>query len=452
MPSEPSDGIRRTTASDHPELPFVGTIVSEKYRIDAVLGAGGMGVVFAATHLLTGRHLALKWLLPELSADHDAVERFMREAQFAGGIDHPNVIAILDVGFHAASAFIVMEHLVGESLSRLLERETRLAVPDALSILIPAMRGVAAAHARNVLHRDLKPDNIFVCRNADGSISNVKVLDFGISKMISTNAADPALTQSGVLLGTPDYMPLEQFRAERDLDERVDVYAFGVILYEVLTGKVPFDALTYSALLLAVSTSTPQRPRTLCKGISRRLERVIMKAMARDRDDRHATLAELIAALTPFVGAGARLDARATSAGARRSTAAGLWTLSGVLVLGSLTVWLSRERTHAPQPLESTPARRVATTATPALVRQLPAAIDAGMPGRSADDHGMAEHAATPPRGHAQPPAPDPVQRRRTLAPHTSPAPAPLKIPLAPIAPQYVPSPLRSGPLGADDF
>jgi serine/threonine-protein kinase len=281
-------------------MPRVGDIVAGKYRIESVIGEGGMGAVFAATHTVTEKRVALKWMRPDLVGQHGAVQRFMREAQAAGRLNHPNVVDIYDIGEHDGSPFLVMEYLQGEPLGAALERSL-LSPQQVVRYLIPAMRGVSAAHARGVVHRDLKPDNIFLCKNADGSDREPKVLDFGISKVTSADGAlNPRLTRTGAVMGTPYYMSPEQLRDAAEIDERTDVYAFGVILYEALTGRVPFDAENYSALILEIATGTPKRPRQLRPEIPEGLERIVLKAMARDPDDRYANVDGLGRALEPY--------------------------------------------------------------------------------------------------------------------------------------------------------
>jgi serine/threonine-protein kinase len=281
-------------------MPRVGDIVAGKYRIESVIGEGGMGAVFAATHTVTEKRVALKWMRPDLVGQHGAVQRFMREAQAAGRLNHPNVVDIYDIGEHEGSPFLVMEYLQGEPLGAALERSL-LSPQQVVRYLIPAMRGVSAAHARGVVHRDLKPDNIFLCKNADGSDREPKVLDFGISKVTSADGAlNPRLTRTGAVMGTPYYMSPEQLRDAAEIDERTDVYAFGVILYEALTGRVPFDAENYSALILEIATGTPKRPRQLRAEIPEGLERIVLKAMARDPDDRYANVEGLGRALEPY--------------------------------------------------------------------------------------------------------------------------------------------------------
>jgi serine/threonine-protein kinase len=280
-------------------MPKIGDIVAGKYEVERVIGEGGMGAVFAAMHKLTGRRVALKWMLPELARDADAVQRFMREAQAAGRINHPNVVDVYDVGQHDDSFFLVMEFLQGEPLTAALDRRD-LSIGEVIDLLLPAMRGVAAAHRGGVVHRDLKPDNIFLCREEDGPIVP-KVLDFGISKLASSDGqADMRLTKTGAVVGTPYYMSPEQIRGSHQVDKRSDVYAFGVILYEALTGQVPFNAETYSALILEIAMGTAKAPRELVPALPEELSQVVQKAMARELPQRFADMESFAAALGPF--------------------------------------------------------------------------------------------------------------------------------------------------------
>ncbi|HKP63233.1 MAG TPA: serine/threonine-protein kinase, partial [Polyangiales bacterium] len=259
-----------------------------------------MGAVFAATHRFTGKMVALKWMLPELARDDDAVNRFMREAQAAGRINHPNVVDVYDVGQHEESFFLVMELLRGEPLTNALSRRD-LTVREVLDLLLRAMRGVSAAHRQGVVHRDLKPDNIFLAYEEDGVRREPKVLDFGISKVSNEGTFNPRLTRTGAVVGTPYYMSPEQIRGSENLDRRADVYSFGVILYEALTGQVPFIADTYGALVLEIATGTPKSPSELVPGLPEELSYVVLRAMARNAPDRFADMEALIHALEPFL-------------------------------------------------------------------------------------------------------------------------------------------------------
>jgi serine/threonine protein kinase len=278
-------------------VPKRDELVSGKYRVDEALGAGGMGAVLRATNIVSGRQVALKWLLP--GSGHASV-RFVREARAAARIDHPNVVDVYDVGEQNGSAFLVMELLQGETLTKALERGA-LKIPDIIKVLMAAIEGTAAAHREGVIHRDIKPDNIFLCRDASGALQTTKVLDFGISKISSIGGqVNPRLTKTGAVMGTPYYMSPEQIRGANEIDGRVDIYAFGVILYEALTGRVPFDGKTYSALVLEIATGTPERPSIVNPTLVGSLERVILKAMAREPSDRFASLEALAKALAPF--------------------------------------------------------------------------------------------------------------------------------------------------------
>jgi serine/threonine protein kinase len=282
-------------------LPEVGTVIVDKYRIDRLIARGGMGAVYAATHLVHGKRVALKWMLPALGQVKGARERFVREACATARIEHPNIVNIYDVGSERGSVFLVMEYLRGETLCDRLEREP-LSPQQAIALLIPALRGVAAAHAHGVIHRDLKPENIFLCYDESGELLEPKVLDFGISKFLSSETADHSLTRSGAVLGTPYYMSPEQVRGARSVDARADVYAFGVMLYEALTGQRPFDAETYNELILKIATETPPRPGDLNPALDSHLTAVIEQAMSRDPETRYPTIQALAVALEPFAG------------------------------------------------------------------------------------------------------------------------------------------------------
>ena len=294
--------LAATQARPAIKAPSIGHVVGGKYRVDGLIGQGGMGVVYSATHLVSDKRVAIKWMLPAPGTSAELAERFVREARATARIDHPNVVDIYDVGVEEGSMFLVMERLHGESLAQRLERGA-LDATEAVAVLMPALRAVAAAHAQGVIHRDLKPDNIFLCVGPDGEPREPKVLDFGISKIgAGSERHDFSLTQSGTIMGTPLYMSPEQIRGLRDVDARGDVYAFGVILYEMLTGAFPFDAETYNELIVKIATEEPTPITTLLPELDPGLVVVIARAMARNRDARYESVAELAAALEPYAG------------------------------------------------------------------------------------------------------------------------------------------------------
>jgi hypothetical protein len=298
-----------------------GQILDAKYRIDSALGRGGMGSVYLATHLGTGREVALKVLLPELTADEAAIERFRREARTAGQIRHPNVVDVTDFGFADVGdrevAYLVMELLRGCTLRALLEERGALPPGLAIDVLGQVCRGVAAAHALDILHRDLKPENIHLQPVRDGEY-HVKVLDFGIAKLVDANSTAPAvlapdagyaetmraplsgsaassITEQGAVIGTPRYIPPEQWLG-RPTDARSDVYSLGVIAYELLTGAPPFVGTT--APLPREHTTLPPPPlleRTSV--VTSALARVVESALAKDPADRPASAAAFASAL-----------------------------------------------------------------------------------------------------------------------------------------------------------
>jgi len=276
----------------------VGEVVAEKYRIERLIGCGGMAEVYAAVNVRTERRVALKWILPMLARNREVMLRFRREALAAGRIVHPNVVAIFDVVEHQGSACMVMELLEGEMLSDRQVRMGPMPFVEAVAIILPAMRGVAAAHAQKVIHRDLKPHNIFLCLDAAGSICEVKVLDFGVSKLAVVDAATAGdITLSGNVVGTPEYMAPEQVRSGKGIDHRIDVYSLGVVLYEMLAGRAPFVNQHFSGLMLEIMQNEAPPLASFRPDVPRRLAGVIQRAMARDPDRRFADVPAFIGAL-----------------------------------------------------------------------------------------------------------------------------------------------------------
>ncbi|MET0385575.1 MAG: protein kinase [Polyangiales bacterium] len=278
-------------------LPPLESLIAGKYRIDAMLGQGGMGSVYAATNILTGKRVALKCMNPGSASNPDASSRFLREAKASARIRHQNVVDVYDVISTDDVLYLIMELLDGESLSDLLERET-VPLPHMLRYLSGAIRGVLAAHRQGVIHRDVKPANIFLAREGvDGQIIP-KVLDFGISKIQDPH--ELALTAPGAALGSVLYMSTEQLAGAADVDERADIYAFGVILYQALTGQLPYYADTVVALALRVMTEHATPVNALRPDVPAKLAHLVEWAMAKEAKDRLPDLDILLRELEPF--------------------------------------------------------------------------------------------------------------------------------------------------------
>jgi serine/threonine-protein kinase len=284
-----------------------GDILAGKYRVERVLGMGGMGVVVAAHHLQLDEKVALKFLLPDALDNSEAVARFAREARAAVKIKSEHVARVIDVGTLPNGApYMVMEYLDGGDLAAWLLDRGALPIEQAVEFLLQACEAVAEAHALGIVHRDLKPANLFCIRRADGRLS-VKVLDFGISKVTQFGApGSSALTHDTALVGSPLYMSPEQMRAANSVDSLTDIWALGVILYELLTGKVPFAAESLPEQVHRVTTEPPTSLRELRPEVPPELEGVILRCLEKNRAERYHNVAELALALYPFAPMRAR--------------------------------------------------------------------------------------------------------------------------------------------------
>ena len=275
-----------------------GDIVLDKYRVERVLGQGGMGVVIAATHVELDQRVALKFLLPGALEHADLVERFAREAKAAAKIQSQHVVRVLDTGRMPNGApFMVMEYLEGEDLAAILKRSGLLEPNVVADYLLQACEAIGEAHAAGIVHRDLKPSNLFLAKQRDRR-SLVKVLDFGISKLVEPDAA--RLTQTTAAMGSPHYMSPEQLISSKHVDPRSDIWSLGVIVYELVSGSRPFGGDTMPEVVAQVLNNEPERLSALRADVSLDLELVVARCLATDTKDRYQNVAELAAALLPF--------------------------------------------------------------------------------------------------------------------------------------------------------
>jgi serine/threonine-protein kinase len=277
-------------------LANVGDILAGKYRVERILGIGGMGMVVLATHLELDQSVAIKFMLPAALESKEAIDRFMREARAAGRLTSEHVCRVSDVGkFDSGVPYIVMEYLDGYDLGTLLKRKGPLKIDAAVDFIIQAAEGMAEAHGHGIVHRDLKPDNLFLHNRTDAT-TIIKVLDFGISKASVTGIA----TKTGDIMGSPAYMAPEQMQSTKDVDARADIWSLGVILYQLISGRMPFVADTLPALCLAVINDAPPSLETIRKDLPHGLAQVVMKCLAKRKDDRFRNVHELAQSLAPY--------------------------------------------------------------------------------------------------------------------------------------------------------
>jgi serine/threonine protein kinase len=271
----------------------VGSTMAGKYRLDSILATGGMATVFGGVHAWTEREVAVKILNYEHARDPEIVRRFLQEARAAAQLKHANVVDVLDMGQDAdGTVYLILERLHGETLKARIKRGT-LSLREVGSLLLPVMRAVASAHAKKVVHRDLKPDNIFLA-TAEGSPVVPKLLDFGIAKVVTS---DSGSTRTGMMVGTPSYMAPEQVKGERNVGARADVWSMGVVLHAALTGRVPFEGENSAAVLARVITERARSVLTILPSLRPSVAAVIDRALMFEETARFADMGEMVTAL-----------------------------------------------------------------------------------------------------------------------------------------------------------
>ncbi|MBZ0236165.1 MAG: protein kinase, partial [Deltaproteobacteria bacterium] len=347
--TEPSVSASSVLTSPVTREDLVGTMLLGRYSVTRKIGQGGMGAVYEATHTLIGKRVAVKVLLDKYARKEQVVARLEQEARLASSIGHEHIIDITDFGTtEDGRTFVVMEFLEGESLAELLAREGPLPEARIVDIAFQVASALGAAHDKGIVHRDVKPENVFLLRRKDRDFA--KVVDFGISKSLRSSDAgeddSPRLTQTGMVLGTPLYMSPEQARGDEDLDHRIDIYALGVIMYELATGRVPFTGTNYLSIISQVLNDTPKPPRTYRPELSDELEAVILKALEKDREQRYQSTAEMLADLSVLADDPTHSTQRARITGPRRyapkkgglRAVAWIAVIAGIIAAVALTV------------------------------------------------------------------------------------------------------------------
>ena len=325
--------------------PLVGQLIAGRYRLTRKMGEGGMGEVYEATQEALGHTVAVKILREKYADRPEVARRLLNEAQLASSIEHENIVRILDSGSTAdGRPFVVMEHLRGESLAERIRKDGAQEQPFVVRMGLQAARALAAAHARSIVHRDVKPENLILVDGGDPEEARCKIVDFGISKHMAGEASDSdlRLTATGMVLGTPLYMAPEQARGSDDIDHRVDIYSLGVILYEALTGEVPFRANNYLGVIAQVLSAEVVPPRTLRPelSITVAMNDLVLRALQRDRADRYPSMVALVEDLERIrVGRALFSDPQASAnrvVEPRRGRA--LWPLGVGLGLGAVAL------------------------------------------------------------------------------------------------------------------
>ncbi len=333
-------GMAPTEMAEAARDPRVGTVVGERYRVLGRIGEGGMGAVFRAEHILMKKVVALKLLHAEMGQVEEAARRFEREAQSASRLNHPNIISVTDFGRnYTGELFLVMEFVAGESLADVLAREGRLAMARACRLAGQILSALEHAHGQKVIHRDLKPANVMLVQSPDlRSGEMAKILDFGIAKITESSEGEPTLTKGVMIFGTPSYMSPEQATGQ-EVDSRSDLYSCGIILYEMLTGKKPFEAEDVVKLMAMQVTAPPPTFASVAPraDLPAALEAVVMRSLQKERERRFSTAAEFREALE-------KAEATGVSAGMAAASArlgAGVWARRWFLWAALHKLWVA---------------------------------------------------------------------------------------------------------------
>jgi len=429
LPEGPGSAVAAAAATAtkaQPEERFdslLGVVLAGRYEVLRRIGEGGMGAVYEAKHTLIGKRVAVKVLLEKFHAQSDLVARLLQEARLASSIGHENIVDVTDFGTtDDGRSFVVMEFLDGESLAELAMREAPLPIERSLRIARQVASALGAAHAKGIFHRDVKPENIYLVQRGDTDF--VKVVDFGISKAVKPGGDEGPetyrLTHTGLLLGTPLYMSPEQARGSEDLDHRVDIWALGVLLYECLTGEVPFRANNYLQIISQVLTHEPMPPSQLRPelGIPDAVEAVVMRAMEKDRTRRYQTMAELERDLERLLAGDQNVGTPPVPEGgtppvARRAPPRWPLVLAATAALvGGVVAAISRPGSSTAGPAAHRPTA-FAPQPTPPAPPEIPAAVAPTVPAPLPHKaHVRPErHAAKPAEPAANPKATESVQR-----------------------------------------
>jgi serine/threonine-protein kinase len=311
-----------------------GTVLGDTYRISRLIGIGGMGAIYEAAHVTAGKRVAIKMMSRELAAHPEALARFRREVKVTTELAHPNIVDVFDFGAaETGEPYLVMEYLEGEDLEQRLERDGPVPLRTAVEIINQVASALAVAHQEGVVHRDLKPGNVFLTRREDGGIF-VKVVDFGISKVLK--AATTKLTMARAVVGTPEYMAPEQAAGRVDhVDHRSDQWALAVLAWHMLTGRLPFWKPDVSAILNQVITEepTPLIPE-IARTVPREVDKVMRRALSKKREDRYPTITAFARAFEAAAAGVALREPGAKATAQARKGRTGLWLVLGVAVLG----------------------------------------------------------------------------------------------------------------------
>ncbi|MFO0606084.1 MAG: serine/threonine-protein kinase [Polyangiales bacterium] len=420
-------------ASD-PQADRRGAVIAGRYRLVRPLGEGGMGEVWEAEHTLMRRRVAIKLLRADRARRGEAVKRMIHEAEAAGRVRHPNTVEVLDVGADVdGTVFLVQELLEGVDLRRHLAARGALSPAEAVGLLVPVMEGAAAAHRLAILHRDIKPENVFLARGAGGAVVP-RLIDFGLSKILDATRESLTLTREGSILGTPYYLSPEQARGETSVGAGADVWAMGVIFFEAIAGRHPFQAPNYNALMIAIVSDPIPRLDAVAPDVPAALADAVARALDRDRARRFEDMGAFLDAVRAATTDGLPTAAAATTEASPLAHAPTLPAMpsraprsprrialaAGALALGALTAaYALRPRATTPPAVRASPAR----AAVPAAPSQVTALVLTPAPAPLAThDAGATEPPVATPRP-VRPAVRPPAPRVVAAAPDASPPP-----------------------------